>query len=90
MDHKSSYKKVKHLEKKYSPLLTKPHKDLRLKWAKDHMTWNEAWHNVYVCMYVCMYLYPYQTWFRVKTKKLYKKEKFTQKDILKVISLFGS
>ena len=24
-------------------------------------------------MYVCMYLYPYQTWFRVKTKKLYKK-----------------
>ena len=46
MDHKSGYKKVKHLEKKHSPLLTKPHKDLRLTCAKDHITWNEAWHNV--------------------------------------------
>ena len=47
MDHKSGYKKVKHLEKreKKFSLLTKSHKDLRLKWAKDHMTWNEAWHN---------------------------------------------
>ena len=35
-------KKVKHLEKKYSPPSTKSRLDLRLKWLKDHMIWNEA------------------------------------------------
>ena len=40
------YQKVKQLEKKRSPLLINSHKDLRLKWTKDHMTWNEAWHKV--------------------------------------------
>jgi transposase len=33
-------------KKKRSPPLTKSHKDLRLKWAKDHMTWNKEWHKV--------------------------------------------
>ena len=49
MDNQSSYKKVKHLEKdekKHSPALTTVHKDLRLTWAKDHMTWNNEWHKV--------------------------------------------
>ena len=38
--------KVKHLEKKHSPPLTKSHLDLRLKWLKDHVIWNEAWYKV--------------------------------------------
>ncbi|CAF3728881.1 unnamed protein product [Rotaria socialis] len=49
MDNQSSYKKVKHLEKdgkKHSPALTTAHKDLRLSWAKDHMTWNNECHKV--------------------------------------------
>jgi len=49
MDNQSSYKKVKHLEKdekRRSPALTIVHKDLRLTWAKDHMTWNNEWHKV--------------------------------------------
>ncbi|CAF3809193.1 unnamed protein product [Rotaria magnacalcarata] len=33
-------------KKKHSPALTTPHKDLRLSWAKDHMTWNNEWHKV--------------------------------------------
>ena len=41
--------KESNILKRDSPLLTKPHKDLRLKWAKDHMTWNEAWYNV-ICL----------------------------------------
>ena len=37
---------LKKMKKKHSPPLTKSHKDLRLKWAKDHMTWNEEWRKV--------------------------------------------
>ncbi|CAF5171939.1 unnamed protein product, partial [Rotaria magnacalcarata] len=33
-------------EKKRSPALTTVHKDLRLTWAKDHMTWNNEWYKV--------------------------------------------
>ena len=50
MDNQSSYKKVKNLKKDekktHSPALTTTHKDLRLSWAKDHMTWNNEWHKV--------------------------------------------
>ncbi|CAF4566221.1 unnamed protein product, partial [Rotaria socialis] len=34
--------------KKNTPALTTTHKDLRLSWVKDHMTWNNEWHKV-VC-----------------------------------------
>ena len=46
MDHKSGYSKVKHLEKKHSLPLTKSRKNLRFKWTKDHVIWNDAWHKV--------------------------------------------
>ncbi|CAF2814923.1 unnamed protein product [Rotaria sp. Silwood2] len=34
------------MKKKHSPALTTAHKDLRLTWAKDHMTWNNEWNKV--------------------------------------------
>ncbi|CAF5017842.1 unnamed protein product, partial [Rotaria socialis] len=34
------------MKKKHSPALTTAHKDLRLSWSKDHMTWNNEWHKV--------------------------------------------
>ena len=37
---------LKKKKKKRSPLLSKSHKEFRLKWAKDHMTWNEDWRKV--------------------------------------------
>ncbi len=37
---------LKKKKKKRSPPLTKLHKDLRLNWGKDHMTWNEEWRKV--------------------------------------------
>lgn len=49
MDNQSSYQKVKHIEKdeeKHSSALTTVHKDLRLTWAKNHMTWSNEWHQV--------------------------------------------
>ena len=39
---------LKKKKKKRSPRLTNSHKDLRLKWAKDHMTCNEEWHKGHV------------------------------------------
>ncbi|CAF1641016.1 unnamed protein product, partial [Rotaria magnacalcarata] len=49
MDNQSSYKTVKHLEedeKKHSTALTTAYEDLRLSWAKEHMTWNNEWHKI--------------------------------------------
>ena len=37
---------LKNMKKKHSPALTTVHKDLRLTWARDHMTWNNEWHKV--------------------------------------------
>lgn len=37
---------LKRKKKKRSPALTKAHKDQRLKWAKDHMTWNKEWQKI--------------------------------------------
>lgn len=37
---------IKYLKKKTSPPLTDEHKRMRLKWARDHMTWNEEWQKV--------------------------------------------
>ncbi|CAF4387622.1 unnamed protein product [Rotaria magnacalcarata] len=37
---------LKKMKKKPSPALTTAHKDLRLTWSKDHMTWNNEWNKV--------------------------------------------
>ncbi|CAF1088440.1 unnamed protein product [Rotaria magnacalcarata] len=43
---------LKKMKTKHSPALTTAHKDLRLTWAKDHMTWNSpdgfcyCWHGL--------------------------------------------
>jgi transposase len=42
----SRSKVLKKKKKKRSPPLKKSHKDARLKWAKDHMTWNTEWQQV--------------------------------------------
>lgn len=37
---------LKKKKKKRSPVLSKLHKEFRLKWAKDHMTWNKDWRQI--------------------------------------------
>ncbi len=37
---------IRYAKKIVSPALTDGHKELRLSWAKEHMTWNEEWKNI--------------------------------------------
>jgi len=37
---------IKFLKMKAKPVLTKLHKQVRLGWAKDHMSWTKEWNNV--------------------------------------------